>query len=266
MPKLYLLVGNLSQKNASLFARHAKDLGLKLEAVILLNNVDQVSLGLVQRAFNKLMRMIPLSRIFKKLLAGSQHIQLDEVNQSWVQMGMNSWDLLKPGGTVSDFLPDVPVRRPSAWTAESIFNQLDEEESYIATYGGGILTSAFTTNPKVHFLNAHMGRMPKYRGMEVIEWAVYQDEPTYSTVMRLEDAIDGGAVLHEKLIDRSEIKDLSDLRRTGYSTCALAMAEAMLGVQEGRLKFEPQQGKGTYYYRMHGAVRSELKRKLNQEV
>ena len=50
-------------------------------------------------------------------------------------------------------------------------------------YAGGILTKAVLNHPRAEFINAHMGEMPRYRGMNVIEWAVLEDMPTKVAVM-----------------------------------------------------------------------------------
>ena len=67
--------------------------------------------------------------------------------------------------------------------------------------GGGILREAILAAPTLGVLNAHMGLLPAYRGMNVTEWALWNDDPVGCTVHLIVRGIDTGEIISTRRVD-----------------------------------------------------------------
>ena len=77
--------------------------------------------------------------------------------------------------------------------------------------GGGILRKNFIKVPNIGILNAHSGKLPFFRGMNVIEWSLlYNVKPTV-TVHMISEGIDGD-ILFQKSIPVKNNYSIVDLR------------------------------------------------------
>ncbi len=79
--------------------------------------------------------------------------------------------------------------------------------------GADIAPEALLTIPRVGTLNAHYGLLPGYRGMNVTEWAIYQDDPLGVTVHWVDRGIDTGAIAAREQITVQPGATLESLRR-----------------------------------------------------
>jgi folate-dependent phosphoribosylglycinamide formyltransferase PurN len=78
--------------------------------------------------------------------------------------------------------------------------------------GGGILRKPVLDAPKFGTLNAHMGLLPFYRGMNVAEWAALNSDPVGCTVHCVDTGIDTGAIIATRSVDRRTAASVSELR------------------------------------------------------
>lgn len=257
--KFYLLAGNAYQKNAISFLRQSKEIGLELDGIILLSNVDS------KRSFSK--RLITkMKSMFQKLVDKvffKAYLDFKNIEASWNLANANSWNLLNPHGNIHTNKGDIPVISLKEWSANAILKILPQGVNhYVAIYGGGIFSKEFVNIPHVHFMNAHMGKMPKYRGMNVLEWAILNDDEPYVSVMELNNAIDGGPVYFETRIDVSSSKDIFQLRKAGYEQCFRAMVDCFMLIKNQDVSGKEQDKGATYYYSMHPKIRHALINKL----
>ena len=78
--------------------------------------------------------------------------------------------------------------------------------------GGGILRKPVLGVPKFGTLNAHMGLLPCYRGMNVAEWAALNMDRVGCTVHYVDTGIDTGAIIATRSVDRRTAASISELR------------------------------------------------------
>jgi folate-dependent phosphoribosylglycinamide formyltransferase PurN len=135
--------------------------------------------------------------------------------------------------------------------------------------GGGIIRRNLIEVSGRGIFNAHMGVLPPYRGMDVVEWPILED--------RLED-IGLGITLHfmDRGIDTGPIARIVHVPiRTGDSVERLRrryermMLEVMLdgvrSVRDGSLRLRPQhEHEGHQYYIMHPRLYAEVRRRLSR--
>ena len=115
--------------------------------------------------------------------------------------------------------------------------------------------------PRLGTLNAHMGLLPMYRGMNVAEWAALNGEPVGCTVHFIDPGIDTGAIVAVRPVDTSDVASIAGLRaRVDAAQIALLGEVVRLVCRTGsRPEARPQRGdEGRQYFRMHPELRARL--------
>lgn len=131
--------------------------------------------------------------------------------------------------------------------------------------GAGIVRKALLDIPKYGTLNAHMGLLPFYRGMNVAEWALLNGDGVGCTVHQVDTGIDTGSMIATRsvsstaagsivdlrdLVDRAQIKLLAEVLEWICANHAMPVTRAQT-IEEGR-----------QFFRMH----DDLKRILEQSL
>jgi methionyl-tRNA formyltransferase len=119
----------------------------------------------------------------------------------------------------------------------------------------------------VIFINAHAGRLPKYGGMNVVEWAVYNDDPVYGTVHRIERGIDTGDILQETLLPLGHPSTVADLRAVAFAAVWAMVPEALTKLANGEISFrkQPRDLPRIQWYRMHQELLKVVQAKLDDK-
>jgi methionyl-tRNA formyltransferase len=121
--------------------------------------------------------------------------------------------------------------------------------------------------PGVILINAHAGRLPKYGGMNVVEWAVYNDDPIYGTVHRIERGIDTGDILQETLLTLGRPSTVADLRAVAFAAVWAMVPETLTKLAKGELSFrrQPHDLPRIQWYRMHQELLKVVQAKLDDK-
>ena len=78
--------------------------------------------------------------------------------------------------------------------------------------GGGIVRQPIIEAARLGVLNAHMGVLPPYRGMNVTEWALWNGDPVGCTVHLIDRGIDTGDILLLHNVDVSAAESVAQAR------------------------------------------------------
>ena len=78
--------------------------------------------------------------------------------------------------------------------------------------GAGILRSSVLSIPRLGTLNAHMGIVPYYRGMNVTEWARFNGDLVRCTVHLIDPGLDTGDVLCVRAVNVDDAVNITQLR------------------------------------------------------
>lgn len=266
MKKVILLIGDSHQANASGFIKEFDRIGAHVDKIICLQPPKTI-LWKFERGlrFIKKIRPQKVREIFinwYKLTTKS--VYLSEIKKQWENKGENSWDLLEPGLNFIEYASSksIPFHFASSLTKTLIDQVIGTESSIIVLYAGGIIRDELLSITNVEFVNAHMGDMPKYRGMNVLEWAVLEEQPARVSVMIMNKIIDGGDVIYAQPIPVSSLRSIKELREAGYKECYKAMARGVFEYQKNEVERRPQEKNPKYYYRMHPKIRHLLEMKL----
>lgn len=155
--------------------------------------------------------------------------------------------------------------RVDSINAEAALRAVRRIEPLVAiAAGAGILREAALALPRLGTLNAHMGALPAYRGMNVAEWAALAGDTVSATVFWLDKGVDTGAIVTTRAVDINGCRSIDDLRAR-VDACQLDLLDDTLKsiVDRGRAPSGvPQAEGGKQYYVMH----VDLKRLLNARL
>jgi hypothetical protein len=265
MKKVILVISGAKQPNAAGFIEEYEKLNGRIDKIICLH-VKHNFIFYIKKPLRFLKYLKPSAgkqsniKIFG-LLYGMQTI--DSLKKSWNVSGENSWDLLKTDIDILNFAKQnsIPVEFAIGFSKQLIERNSTNPTLYVL-YGGGIIPKNILDIENAEFINAHMGEMPRYRGMNVIEWAVLEDNLPKVSVMTMNEQIDGGDLILVRDIHLTKENTIADLRRTGFINCYKAMAEGIYKYSTGEAVKTKQPSGARYYYRMHLGLRDLLKEKL----
>ncbi len=133
--------------------------------------------------------------------------------------------------------------------------------------GAGILRHAALALPRLGTLNAHMGMLPDYRGLNVAEWAAFNGDPVGCSVFWLDRGIDTGPIILTREIDIAACRSVDALRERVDESQLTFLDQVLRSiVEDGRMpdprRQEPHEGR--QFFRMHADLRLALERRLNR--
>ena len=106
--------------------------------------------------------------------------------------------------------------------------------------GTRILRPPILAIPPKGTINAHPGLLPHLRGSSSVGWALYKDLPIGSTVHYVDAGIDTGPILLQRQLPVRRGESYERIVRRVLTLSGHLMAEALVGLAEGRLKPSPQ--------------------------
>jgi len=128
--------------------------------------------------------------------------------------------------------------------------------------GGGIVRKPLIELPKMGILNAHMGLLPRYRGMNVLEWSLFHGDQIGVTVHFISEGVDTGPILLQRNIEIENGDTIDSLRDK-----SLPMSVEMLAETVSRLKtcqidrIEQRKDEGKQYFAMHDRLKDSVERR-----
>jgi len=146
---------------------------------------------------------------------------------------------------------------------------LEDLQPDILILGGArIIRSHILAIPKKVTLNVHPGLLPEYRGVDVIAWAIFHDDPVGVTVHRVDAGVDTGDILIKREIDIKPFNDITTIKTHAETIAAEAMAEAVDGFINNAppQPISQTQEQGTQFYRIPLRHLSRVNRKLKSTI
>ncbi|NAY91647.1 methionyl-tRNA formyltransferase [Muricauda sp. JGD-17] len=91
--------------------------------------------------------------------------------------------------------------------------------------------------PKYKTINCHAGKLPFYRGRNILNWALINDEKEFGiTVHYVDEGIDTGDIILQRTYPITEEDNYKSLLEVAYVECAKILLEAVLMFQQGPVK------------------------------
>lgn len=127
--------------------------------------------------------------------------------------------------------------------------------------GAGILKQPLLDLARLGTINAHMGLLPFYRGMNVAEWAALHRDEVGVTVHLVDAGIDTGDLLLTEKVDAAAAKSIAELRERVDAVQIERLADVLRFIREsGSLPPHVTQQKddGRQFFAMHGELRNRI--------
>jgi methionyl-tRNA formyltransferase len=90
--------------------------------------------------------------------------------------------------------------------------------------------------PKYKLINCHAGKLPFYRGRNVLNWVLINDEKDFGiTVHYVDEGIDTGDIILQRTFKISDSDKYSTLLDKAYVECARILYDAIVLIQKGEV-------------------------------
>ena len=90
-------------------------------------------------------------------------------------------------------------------------------------------------------INCHAGLLPFYRGRNILNWALINDEKEFGvTVHHVDEGVDTGDIILQSHLTITDDDTYASLLQTAYTACAEVLYKSLVLVAEGKAKRIPQ--------------------------
>lgn len=104
-----------------------------------------------------------------------------------------------------------------------------------------IFKSRILEYPKYHAINCHAGKLPFYRGRNILNWALINDEREFGiTAHYIDTGIDTGDIIEQRTFPITDDDTYQTLLSTAHRECPEVLASAVKQIMEGTAVRRPQ--------------------------
>ena len=134
---------------------------------------------------------------------------------------------------------------------------------YLINGGAGIFRKRIIRIQDLIIINAHAGKLPMYRNMNVVEWATYMGDKVTGTVHTINEGIDTGDILYQEELNLSNAKDFIEAREKAFDQVIRLVGKTVVELHGGSIKPVSQTNmSGKNWYRMHSFFQKKVTEKL----
>jgi methionyl-tRNA formyltransferase len=91
--------------------------------------------------------------------------------------------------------------------------------------------------PRLGSINCHAGKLPFYRGRNILNWAIINDENSFGiTVHYIDEGIDTGDIIKQNSYPITDNDDYSSILNIAYVECANILYDSIKEIQTGESK------------------------------
>lgn len=95
--------------------------------------------------------------------------------------------------------------------------------------------------PPCKTINCHAGKLPFYRGRNILNWVLINDEKEFGiTVHYVDEGIDTGDIILQRTFPITDTDDYNTLLQVAYEECPKILYQAIKDIQAGIAKHVPQ--------------------------
>jgi methionyl-tRNA formyltransferase len=97
------------------------------------------------------------------------------------------------------------------------------------------------TMPKLRTINCHAGRLPDYKGRNVLNWVLINDEDNFGiTVHYIDDNVDTGDIICQGVYPITDQDDYGTLLEKAYAECPKILYRAISKIMKGEVTVKRQ--------------------------
>lgn len=205
-----------------------------------------------------------LKKVWKKLILRHASYEKDKSENLLAFRRKNNISISKLDEFHSNY--SIPVISCASLNEIDVVKSLQEIQPDLVVFtGGGLIRQEVLSNAGNGVLNCHMGFLPPYRGMDVVEWPILEDhvENVGITVHFMDQGLDTGDILRTRQIHLKPGENISDLRERIEPIMCQTLVDTSIDFLEGRIERQPQKKQaGKQYFRMHPILLNIVNEKL----
>jgi len=100
-----------------------------------------------------------------------------------------------------------------------------------------IFKSRIINLPPLKSINCHAGKLPFYRGRNILNWVLINDENEFGiTIHFIDDGIDTGDIILQNIYEINDSDNYSTLLQRSYTECAKTLYESIKMIQNENVK------------------------------
>jgi folate-dependent phosphoribosylglycinamide formyltransferase PurN len=138
------------------------------------------------------------------------------------------------------------------------------EPSLVLCNTGIIKQKTIKNNPNTYLLNVHGSKLPEYRGVSNIHWALWEKKDIWVTVHRINNGIDEGDILYQELLIKNDENLPEKLSNLNFLVKS-AIPKAILNFLNNDNTFVEQEYIGDLtkrWYSMHPIILNIINKRL----
>lgn len=124
----------------------------------------------------------------------------------------------------------IPFLRHKNVNSQEFLNTIKDYgcDLFVSMSFNQILKKEFINLPPLKTINCHAGKLPFYRGRNILNWVLINDEKEFGiTVHYVDEGIDTGDIILQKTFPITDDDDYSSLLQTAYSGCSEVLHNAI---------------------------------------
>lgn len=91
--------------------------------------------------------------------------------------------------------------------------------------------------PRLKTINCHAGKLPYYRGRNILNWALINDEEEFGiTVHYVDEGIDTGDIILQRIFPITDNDNYNSLLEKAYNECANILYDSIILIKNGQVK------------------------------
>lgn len=132
---------------------------------------------------------------------------------------------------------DIDYLKHPNINSDEFLSEIQEYECdlFVSMSFNQIFKSRIINLPRMRTINCHAGKLPFYRGRNILNWVLINDEKEFGiTVHDVDEGIDSGDILLQKLYPISDQDDYASLLDVAYVECANVLYDAIKLIRESK--------------------------------
>ena len=138
---------------------------------------------------------------------------------------------------------DIPVEIHQNVNSDEFLNKISKYnvDLFVSMSFNQIFKIGTINYPPLKTINCHAGKLPFYRGRNILNWALINDEKEFGiTVDYIDEGIDTGDIILQRTYPITDEDDYSTLLNTAYTGCADVLYDAIKQIQLGTVHITRQ--------------------------
>ena len=139
----------------------------------------------------------------------------------------------------------------------------NERPDYLLIYSCGIISAEICKKYKNKLLAGHASKLPKYRGVNNVEWTYYLDDELYGTIQFIAPKMDTGDIIFEKRINKLNGEaSITKIRNHAFTKTFRLFPNALKKIEDKHFNPKKQRKVKTNRYVMHPFLLDVLEKRL----